>query len=70
MNEVDQEAVQGHASEYIRSVSINSIQFNKNHSVPNANLKMSAGQSSITIPYKIDTGTDGTCVQNVISHSN
>ena len=59
MNEVEQEAVQGDAGADIESVSINSIQFNKNCSVLTANFKMSAGQSNIVVPYKIDTGRDG-----------
>ena len=59
MNEVEQEAVQGDAGEDIELVSINSIQFNKNHSVLTGNLKTSAGQSNITVPCKIDTGSNG-----------
>ena len=56
---VEQETVQDDAGENIKLVSINSIQFNKNHSVTTVSLKMSAGQSNITVPYKIDTGRDG-----------
>ena len=41
------------------SVSINSIQFNKTCSVLTAYLKMSAAQSNIMVPYKINTGSDG-----------
>ena len=59
MNKVEQEAVQGDACEDTELVSINSIQFNKNHLVLTANLKMSAGQSNIIVPYKTDTGSDG-----------
>ena len=59
MNKVEQEAVQGHINKDIESVSINSIQFNKNHSVLTANFKMSAGQSNIMVPYKLDTDSDG-----------
>ena len=43
----------------IESVSINSIQFNKNCSVLTANLKTSASQSNIMVPYKIDIGSNG-----------
>ena len=60
MNKVEQETVQDNVRESnIESVSINSIQFNKNHSVLTANLKTSAGQSNIMVPYKTDTGSDG-----------
>ena len=60
MNEMEQEAVQDSARENsIDSVSINSIQFNKNHSILAAHLKMSAGQNNILVPYIIDTGRNG-----------
>ena len=60
MHEVEQETVQDNDREInIESVSINSIQFHKNHSVITAKLKKSAGQSNILVPYKIDTGSDG-----------
>ena len=55
MNEVEQETVQDNPRENnIEWVSINSIQFNKNHSVSNANFKMLAGQNNIVVP-----GSDG-----------
>ena len=58
MNEVEQEPTQDSAVENsIDSVSINSI--HKNHSVITENLKMSAGQNKIMVPYKVDTGSDG-----------
>ena len=59
MNEVEQEAVQGDAGEGIESVSIDSIQLNKNCSVLTANLKTSAGHSNIIVPYMMDTGSNG-----------
>ena len=59
MNEVEQEAVQVDAGKDNELVSINSIQFNKNCPVLTTNLKTSAGQSNIMVPYKIDTGSDG-----------
>ena len=59
INELEQETVQDEARENIESVSINSVQFNKNCSILTANLKTSAGQSSIMVPYKIDTGSNG-----------
>ena len=58
MNEVEQEADQGDAGKDIESVSMNSIQFNKNCSVLAAHLKTSAGQNNIMVPHKIDTGSD------------
>ena len=39
MNEVEQEAIQVDANKDIESVSINSIQFNNDHSILTANLK-------------------------------
>ena len=60
MKEVQQEAVQDSAGENcIDLVSIKSIQFNKNCSVLTTNLKMSAGQNSIMVPYEVDTDTSG-----------
>ena len=44
-------------------VSIDSIQFNKNHSVLIANLKMAAGHNKIMVAYKTDTGSDGNIMQ-------
>ena len=41
------------------SVNINSINFNKNCLVITANIKMVAYKSSILVPYKVDTGSDG-----------
>ena len=40
-------------------MSINSIQFNKKHSVLTTNLKTFAGKNDIMVSYKIDTGRDG-----------
>ena len=60
MNDVEQEAFQDSAEENsIGMVSINSIYFNKNHFVLTVNLKMSASQNNIMVPYKVDTGSDG-----------
>ena len=60
MNEVEQEAAQDSAEEYsIDLVNINSIPFNKNHSVIIAKLKMSAGINNVIVPCKVDTGSDG-----------
>ena len=56
---MEQETIQNNACEDVETVSINSVQFNINCSVLTVNLKTSAGQNSITVPYKIDTGCDG-----------
>ena len=59
MNEVKQEGAQDSGEENsIDLVNINSIHFNKNHSVLTANLKMSAGPNNVMVPYKVDTGSD------------
>ena len=58
VNEVEQEADQDRTGKNsIDSVSINSIQFNKNHFLLTTNLKMSADQNSIMVPYKVDYAT-------------
>ena len=63
VNEVEHEAVQESARENrIDSVSINFIQFNKNCLVLTINLKTSAGQNSIMLPYKVDTGNNGNVI--------
>ena len=55
---MEEETVQGSAGEDIELMSINSLQFNRKHSILNAKLKTSAGQNNIIVPYKIDTGSD------------
>ena len=60
VHKVEQETVQDTDGENnIELVSINSIQFNRNHSILTAKLKTSAGQSNILVLYKIDSGSDG-----------
>ena len=60
VNEAEQEVVQDSAEKNSSdSVNINSIHFNKNHSIITAKLKMSAGINNIIAPYKVDTGNDG-----------
>ena len=50
MNEVKQVAAQDSAEENsIDLVNINSIHFNKNHSVITANIKMSAGLNNVMV---------------------
>ena len=59
MNEIEQIENQDETEKDIEMVNIDSIQFNKNHSVFTANLKMAAGYNKIVVSYKIDTGSDG-----------
>ena len=40
-------------------VNINSVKFNSNHSEITANLKMSSNKCAITVPYKVDTESNG-----------
>ena len=43
---------------HIDTVNINSINFNTNHSVITAKSKTLSNKVVITVPYKIDTGSD------------
>ena len=43
----------------IDTVNIHSINFNSKHSVVAANLKTSSNQARITVPHKVDTGSNG-----------
>ena len=43
----------------IEKVNIDSVTFNSNHSVIKANLKTSTKNAVITVPYKVDMGSDG-----------
>ena len=40
-------------------VNVNSLRFNYNHSAIIANLKTSLNKVIITVPYKVDMGSDG-----------
>ena len=59
VNEVEQEAIQENIGEDFEMVSINSVYFTKNCSVLMAYLKTLVGKNSMSIPYKIDTRSDG-----------
>ena len=60
MNGVEQETSQGSAEENsIDLVNINSINFNKNHSVITVRLKTSAGINNVLVPNKVDTSSNG-----------
>ena len=43
----------------IETVSINSVHMNRNWSMLTAKLEMCAGNNKLTVPYEIDTGSDG-----------
>ena len=59
MNELQQETGQDNAEDNsIDSVNINSIYFNKKHSILTANLKTSAGPNNVMVPCKVDMGSD------------
>ena len=59
VNEMKQKTIQGNTGKDMKLLSINSVQFNRNCSVLTAKLNSSAGQNSIMVPYKIETGSDG-----------
>ena len=55
VNEVEKEAAQDSTEDYsIDSVNINSIHFNRYHSVLTANLKMFTGPHNVIVPYTVD----------------
>ena len=56
MHEIEQEVAN---ENHIETVTINSSRFNSKQSEIMANLKMSSGQNSTIISYKIETGNDG-----------
>ena len=43
----------------IETVSINSLFLNKHHSLITADLEIQVGETTIEVPYKIDTGSEG-----------
>ena len=56
---MEQETSQEYSEVKIETVSTNSIHMNKNWSMLSAKLDMHTGNNKLTIPYKIDTGSDG-----------
>ena len=52
--------VQELQEEEIETVSINSVYLNKNQLPITAHLEMQVGKTTVEIPYKIDTGSEGT----------
>ena len=59
VHEVEIEMVQEPQEEEIETVSINSVYLNKNQSLITAHLEMQVGETTLEIPYKIDTGSEG-----------
>ena len=51
--------VQEPQEEEIETVGINSVYLNKNQSLITAHLEMQVGKTTVEIPYKIDTGSEG-----------
>ena len=58
VNAVEKEDIQEQISG-IKTVNINLISFNSNHSMILAKLKTSSKQATMTVPFKVDTGSDG-----------
>ena len=56
---MEQEVSQEYREDEIEMVSINSVYMIKNQSMLTAKLDTYTGDNKITIPYKIDTGSDG-----------
>ena len=59
VHELQVEMVQDSQDEEIETVSINSIDLNKNLSLIKTHLEMQVGKNTVEIPYKIDTGSKG-----------
>ena len=57
--EVEVEMMPELQEEEIETVSINSIYLNRNHLLITAHLKMQVGKTTIEVPYKIDTSSEG-----------
>ena len=59
VHEVEVEMTPEPQEEEIETVSINSLYLNRNRSLITAHLKMQVGKTTIEVPYKIDTGSEG-----------
>ena len=59
VHEVGIEMAQEPEEEGIETVSINSIYLNKNRSLITAHLERQVGKTTLQVPYKIDTGSEG-----------
>ena len=59
VNDVEQEASREYREDEIEVVSIDSVYMNINQLMLTTKLEMHTGDNKITIPYRIDTGSDG-----------
>ena len=56
---MEQETSQEYSEGEIETVSIDSVHMNKNWSLLTVELEVCTGDNKLTVPYKIDTGSDG-----------
>ena len=56
---MEQEMLQEYSQGEIETVSINYVHMNKNWSMLTVKLEMCTGNNKLTVPYKIDMGSDG-----------
>ena len=59
---MEQEMSQEYREDEIEKVNINSVYMNKNQLMLTAKLDTCAGKNKITIPYKIDMGSEGSII--------
>ena len=59
VHEVEVEMTPELQEEEIETVSINSMYLNRNHLLITVHLKMQVGKTTIEVPYKIDTSSEG-----------
>ena len=59
INEIEQEMCQEYSKGEIEMVSIDSVHMNKNQSMLTTKLETCTGDNKLTVPCKIDTGSDG-----------
>ena len=62
VHNIEQEPDQNQKEDQIDMVNINSISFNNKHFVITTNLETSSNEVRIRIPYKVDTGIDGSII--------
>ena len=59
VHEAEIEMAHGPQEEVIDTVSINSVYLNRNQSLITAQVEMEVGKTTLEVPYKIDTGSEG-----------
>ena len=59
MHEVEVKMAQDSQDEEIDTLSIDSVHLNKNWSVITVHLETHAGENTVEVPYKMDTGSEG-----------